>query len=223
MQTFKKQVSFLLFGKLKNKVHFCLILLHDVRHCSCFELMFLLYLYVLETRWQPPASCHHNKRTAYQYNLNINAKTAEANFRFWRSDDLFLKASFNLSTYNYMSLWLLPLSLQSSAAASHLLRSMQLYLCAVMELLADNTLTAYYSGPIRSQRALWEKQRERELLQTGLLLDPVSSSAVEIMSRHLFYMWSGVSFSLFKLPGAVQCGEGSPARLWRKAPGSEGH
>lgn len=78
---------------------------------------------------------------------------------------LILKPDILVSTSahdNYMSLKRLPLSLQNAPAGWHLLRSMKLYWRAVMELLADNTLSAYYSRPIRSQRAMGEKQKERE-------------------------------------------------------------
>lgn len=71
---------------------------------------------------------------------------------------IFLKLVSTSGHDNYMSLWWHPLLLQSTAAGFHLLRSMQLHLCAVMELLADKTLTTYYS---RSQRASGEKRKEK--------------------------------------------------------------
>lgn len=119
---------------------------------------------------------------------------------------------------NYMSLWwlLLLLLLQSTTAGLHLLRSVQLYPYAVMELLADNTLTAYYSRPTTSQRATKEKQemRERErrwLPQTSLFIDLMSLSALKIIN-HLLFLHVKQSdclpvfhFSFSNLP----CGEAS--------------
>lgn len=92
---------------------------------------------------------------------------------------------------NYISLWwlLLLLSLQSTTAELHLLRSVQLYQYAVMELLADNALTAYYSrrhhkGQQRRNRK-WERER-RWLPQTSLFTDLMSLSALKITNHLLF-------------------------------------
>lgn len=90
-----------------------------------------------------------------------------------------------------------------------------------MELLADNTLTAYYSRPIKSQRASGEKEREREKVTSNLILyrpcvfiwsqDHPQHSVLHVKQYGCFHVWV---FS------KGLCGEGSSSQL-RKPPRSQ--